>query len=285
MVKWMSDQQFRLATLAGAFMLVVVMSYFRFCGSATLPAKPPPPAGPTGTQTQLLSQSTASPSVYQGFLDADAALAGVRAPSPDDMAKQLAYRVDESRRVLEPGQPPVEAAGLKLRVERAGDQIVLVIQNLREAQVAYNVVTTPSAGQAACTSVAALPHNAMILAPQGNERRTECVWREGMAIIVTKVETLEVSPLSAWYLGQVPPALVGIDTRIGRGHRGLDTRDKCSSVMSQVVRTGIDRDEIGWRDLADFYARHRCQTYQFPSTYRALKKDHERQIPAVGSAR
>lgn len=280
----MSDQQFRLGMLVGAVVLVAMIAYLRFCGSVSLPAKPPPPAAPSGTQTQLLSKSTASPTVYKGFLDNDAATAGVTVPSVDDMAKKLAYRVDEARHVLEPGKPPVDVAGLRLHVERAGDQIVMVIQNLLDAQVAYAVTSTPSAGGSACTSVAALPHNAMVIAKGGTERRTECVWREGMAIIVTKVETMEVSPLSAWYLSQLPPALVGIDARIARGHRGVDAKEKCSAVMSQVVRTGIDRGEIGWRDLADFYARHRCQTYQFPSSYRSLKADRERAIPAVAGA-
>ncbi len=51
--------------------------------------------------------------------------------------------------------------------------------------------------------------------------------------------------------------------------------------MSQAVRSGIERHEISWRDLVDFYARHRCQTYQFPTSYRALTSDGERPIPAV----
>ena len=51
--------------------------------------------------------------------------------------------------------------------------------------------------------------------------------------------------------------------------------------MSAVVRNGLDRGDLQWRDLVDFYARHRCQTYQFPVSYKALKQDGERPIPAV----
>jgi hypothetical protein len=83
-------------------------------------------------------------------------------------------------------------------------------------------------------------------------------------------------------LSQVPPTVVGIEERIARGHRGVQTGESCSSMLSQVVRTGIDRGDIGWRDLVDFYSRHRCQTYQFPPSYRALKSDGERALPAVG---
>lgn len=281
MVKWMSDQQFRIATIAGALALIAVMTYLRFCGSVSLPAKPPAPTGPTGTQTQLLSKSTASAGVYTGFLESDAAAAGVRAPSLGDMAKKFPYRVDDGRHVLEPGKPPIELAGLKIWLERTGDKVIMAIANQLDADIAYSVTSTPSVGAGACSSVAAMAHNAMVIGKGGSERRTECAWRDGMSIIVTKVETIEILPLSAWYLSQLPPVLVGIEERIARGHRGVDAKDKCSPVMSQVVRTGIDRGEIGWRDLVDFYARHRCQSYQFPSSYRALKSDGERAIPAV----
>lgn len=281
MVKWMSDQQTRILTLVGAFALVVLISYMRFCGSMTLPTKPPPPTGPTGTQTQLLSKSTASPAVYKGFIDSDAASAGVVAPSPAQMAQKLAYRVDEGRKVLEPGKPPIELAGLRIRVERAGDSMIMVIENKLDSDIAYQVVSSVSTGGGACNSVTALPFNAMVIAKGGSERRTECVYREGMAIIVTKVETLEVSPLSAWYVSQVPPSIIGMENRLSRGHRGVTAGQACSPVVPQVVRTSLERGEIGWRDLIDFYARHRCQTYVFPASYRAFKSDGALTIPYV----
>ena len=278
----MSEQQYRIGVLAGAVALVTVITYLRFCGSVGLPAKPAPPTGPSGTQTQLLSKSTTSPTVYKGFLDNDALAAGVRAPTLDEMSRKLSYRVDEARHILEPGKPPIEAAGLRLRIERTSDQLVMVIHNLLDSDVAYRVESSPSTAANICNSARPLPMNALVIAKRSSERRTECAWRDGMAIIVTKVETIELPPLSAWYVGQLPPQLVGIEDRISRGHRGVDTKDKCSAVLSQAVRTGVDRGDIGWRDLIDFYSRHRCQTYQFPSTYRAFKTDGERTVPAGG---
>jgi len=278
----MSDPQYRLGVLAGAAALVAVITYVRFCGSVALPPKPPPPSGPSGTQTQLLSQSATSPTVYQGFLASDSSAAGVRAPTLDEMSRKLPYRVDEGRHVLEPGKPPIEIAGLRLRLERSSDQIVMVIQNLLDSDIAYEVTSAPSTGASSCNSARPLAFNAMVIGKGASERRTECAWRDGMSIIVTKVETLEVSPLSAWYLSQLPPQVVGIEPRIARGHRGVAARDKCSALVSAAVRTGLDRGDLGWRDLVDFYARHRCQTYQFPSYYRAVKSDGERAMPAVG---
>jgi hypothetical protein len=281
MVKWMSDSQFRLGTLAGAFVLVALIVYLRFCGSMSLPTKPPPPTGPSGTQRELLNKSAGSKSVYKSFLDSDAQNAGLSAPSVTDMTKALSYHVEEKRHELEPGKPPIDLAGLRLHLERSGDQVILVIENKLDSDVAYNVVTMASSGSSQCKSASPLPFNAMVISKGSTERRTECIWRDGMSIIVSKVETMEVLPLSAWYLSQVPPQQVGIEDRIARGHRGVQTAEVCSPITATVVRTGLDRGDLGWRDLVDFYARHRCQTYPFPITYRALKHDNERAIPAV----
>lgn len=275
------DQPLRLGTLAAALVLAVVIIYLRFCGDLSLPDKPPPPTGPSGTQRELLTKSTESAPVYMEFLVNDAATAGVRAPSIEEMTKKLSYRVDDARHVLEPGQSPIDVAGLRLHLERTSDQVVLVIDNLLASDIAYEVTTSPSTGAQACNSVRPLPFNAMVIAKGGSERRTECAWRDGMTIVVTKAESIEVQPLSAWYLSQVPPSTLGIEDRIARGHRGVQTQDSCSAVLSQVVRTGIDRGQIGWRDLVDFYSRHRCQTYQFPPSYRAFRSDGERGLPAV----
>jgi hypothetical protein len=209
----------------------------------------------------------------------DAASAGVRVPTLDEMGRKLAYRVDDARHVLELGKPGIEVAGLRLHVEHSGDAVVLAIQNLVGADVAYEVTTSPSIGAALCNTARPLPINAMVIAKGSSETRTECVFRNNISIVVTKVETMEVGPLSSFYLSELPPTVVGIDERIARGHRGADTKDPCSAVISQVVRAGLERGDIGWRDLVDFYARHRCQTYQFPSSYRAFKVDGERPIP------
>jgi hypothetical protein len=281
MVKWMSEQQFRLSVIASAVALVAVITYMRFCGSVSLPGKPPRPEGPSGTQGQLLSNASATPAVYKGFVEGDARMAGVPTPSIGDMSRKLAYRVDEARHVLEAGKPPIEGAGLRIHLERTSDRVIMVIANMLESDVAYHVASAPSIGAGACDSVPALPYNAMVIAKGATERRTECAWRDGMSVIVSKVETMEVNALSAWYLDQTPPSIVGIEGRLARGHRAIESKEKCSEIVSQVVRTGMDRGEIGWRDLVDFYARHRCQTYQFPSTYRAFKSDNERAIPAI----
>lgn len=277
----MSDQQFRMGVIAGAIMLVAVITSLRFCGHMSLPPKPPEPSGVTGTSRQLLTKGAASPQVYQRFLEDDATTAGVRAPTTEEMSRKLAYRVDEARHPLELGKPPIEVAGLRIHIERAGDQVTLVIQNTVDSDVAYHVVTNAAAAYA-CNGARPLPFNAMILHKGGQETRAECV--ADVPLFLTKVETVEVGPLSAWYLAQLPPRLVGLEEQVARGHRGLTTKEPCVASVSQVVESGIERGDISWRDLVDFYARHRCQTYQFPSTYRAITSDGQRSIPAVDGA-
>lgn len=277
----MSDQRFRIGVIAGSIVLAAVITSLRFCGHLSLPPKPAEPKGPTGTSRELLTRSAASPQVYQHYLEEDAQAAGVRAPTTEEMSRKFAYRVDEARHPLELGKPPLEIAGLRVHLERAGDQVSLVIQNTLDTDVAYHVVTNATS-LVACNDARPLPFNAMILHKGGQETRAECI--AGQPLYLTKVETLEVPPLAAWYLAQLPPALVGLEEQVARGHRGLATKEPCTVGVPAVVKSGMERGEITWRDLVDFYARHRCQTYQFPSTYRALTSDGQRVIPAVDGA-
>lgn len=272
-----SDGQFRLGVAGAGSVLVLVMTLMRFCGSVEIPPKPAPP-GPTGSQSQLLGKGAATPAVYQEFLARDASSAGVRTPSIEDMSRKFPYRGDDARHVLEVGQP-IEIAGVRLAAERAGNTLVLDVTNLTTSNIAYSVVSSPTPNLSGCTSARPVLFNAMVIAKGKTERRVECIWREGMALAITRVETVEVPPLSAWYLSLLPPRLVGVEDRIARGHSPPETSEKCSTVVSQAVRSGLEQGQIGWRDLVDFYARHRCPTYRFPSSYRAFRSDGERQVP------
>jgi hypothetical protein len=277
-----SDVQFKASVGGAAAVLVLGITIVRFCGSVSLPDAPTSQVvQPTGTSNELVEQSNASPVVYQDYLAKDASSAALRVPSLEDMSRKLLFRSDESRQVLEVGQDAITAAGLRLAAKRSGDTIVLDIENTTRSDLAYQVVTEPTPKIAGCNSVMPLRHNAMVIAKGEHQIRVECSWHAGMAIAVTLVETAEVLPLSAWYLNQLPPSQVGLDERIARGHRVPKGAERCISLSSQAVRSGLENGEIRWRDLVDFYARHRCQTYQFPATYRALTVDGQRRIPAT----
>jgi hypothetical protein len=276
-----TDTQFRLGVGVVGMTLVVGLTAVSFCGSVSLPPKPAPLAGPSGTSSELLTKSSASPVAYLDFLARDAAAAGVPVPALEDMSRTLPYRVDGARHVLEVGAPPIEIAGVRLRALHLAEGLGLEIENATGADVAYNVVTSPI--PATRPSTALVPFNAMTIAKGGRETRVEFLWRDGIALAVTRVETFEVAPLSAWYLSHVPPSVVGIELRLSRAHQPPADAVRCAFAQSQTVRSGLERGEIGWRDLVDFYARHRCQTYQFPPKYRALNTDGERTMPAVAA--
>ncbi|HET9626444.1 MAG TPA: hypothetical protein VFP84_34015 [Kofleriaceae bacterium] len=279
-----SDMQFRAGVVLAGIAAVAAISAVRFCGPLSLPAKPPPPLVLGGASRDLAARAAANPSAYQDFLARDAVRAGLAAPSIADMARALPYHADDARHVLEVDGPPLELAGLRLRALHALapiDGLALEIENTTGSDLAYTVVSQPIAG-ANCTTAPVLPFNAMIVARGHRETRVECAWRAGIALAVLRIETLEVPPLSVWYLDHVAPTAVGIEPRIARGHHA-DTSEPCALVMPQAVRSGLERGEITWRDLADFYARHRCQTYQFPMRYRAFRSDGERSLPAAGA--
>ncbi len=278
-----SDAQFRLGVIAGAVVLGLGVGTVRFCGSVSLPPKPPPPTGATGTTGQLLSKTAGAPAMYQDFLAKDAATAGVPTPTSDEMTRKLPFRSDESRHVLEVGQDAIEVAGLRIAAVRANDTIALDIQNTTSADLGYMIKTQPTPNISGCNTARPLPFDAMVIDHGAKQTRVECVYRNDMAIAVTKVETVELPPLQAYYLRQVPPPLVGIEDRVARGHVAPKSKEPCSPMLSQAVRTELERGEIDWRDLADFYSRHRCQTYSFPLGYRAFTEDGQRPIPAVGT--
>jgi hypothetical protein len=284
MVKSVSitDAQFRIGVGAAGIALVAGIAAVRFCGPVSLPPRPPPPPPevPHGTSSELLTKSVASPVMYQDFVARDAAEAGVRAPARDEMSRKLPYHVDDARHVLEVGQPSVEIAGVRLRAIRIEDGLALEIANATASSIAYNVVATAAP---ACDAAPARLFNAMTIRPKGREIRVECAWHAGTSLVVVRVETVEVMPLSVWYLDHVPPSAVGIEPRIARGHQSPETGAPCAFALPQAVRSGLERGEIGWRDLIDFYARHRCQTYQFPLLYRAFKRDGERNVPATSA--
>jgi hypothetical protein len=104
------------------------------------------------------------------------------------------------------------------------------IANATGSDIAYNVVTEPVPA-AGCGAAPARAFNAMTIYPNGREIRVECVWHDGITLAVARVETVEVLPLSAWYLDPVPPSAVGIEPWIARGHPQPETGAPCGFAL------------------------------------------------------
>jgi len=271
------EQSFRIGVLGGGAVVVVVITVLRFCGSVALPPKPPAPVVAPQTARQLVTQASAQTPIYEQFLHDDARTAMVEPPSLDAMSRKLPHRFDDSTHVLQVGVP-IETVGLRLKLEANTDSLTLRIDNLSAVPVAYRVDTETGMGNA-CNSARALPFDAMVLQKNGSETRVECINRPDTRIVVKDVEVIELNPLEAYYVDHLSPVLVGIEPRFTRGHH--PPGQMCSNTISQAVRSGLENKEITWGDLVDFYARHNCARYQFPSFYRAFKSDGERALPAT----
>ncbi|HTJ40998.1 MAG TPA: hypothetical protein VL463_02855 [Kofleriaceae bacterium] len=281
------DRTFQYASIGGAAVLAAILFFVRFCGGVPMPPKPPPPRVDTAAAGDVLANADATALAYKGYIESDAQTAGVPVPSVEAMGKKLVPRSDESHFALAPGDRPREVAGLRLSavVQRGdrGDDLVLVIANPGEVDLAYDIVTKPSYGTGACTQRTVRSFNAMVVAHHSEESRSECIYRSGMVLGIEKVETLELNPLESYYVSRVPPQAVGLELRLAQGHKpslpgGVSV---CNVAMSQTIRAGLENDTFGWRDLVDFYARHRCDSYSFPEDYRAFTKDGEKPLPAV----
>jgi hypothetical protein len=275
-----SDQTFQVGVAAGGIALVGILTFVRFCGSVSLPPKGPPPVVASSAENQLVARAAQSPQLYLDWLSKDANQAGVTSPTMEEMSRKLPYRVDEARHVLEVGQPAVELAGLRLRVVKGVDTFNLEIQNVTGSNAAYHVVTEPIPNASSCSTAPPLQLDVMVINKGSTETRVECAWHDGIALAVKKVETVELGALQSYYVSEVPPDFVGMDRRISRSHKGVENKQGCGNRAGSVI-TGIDRGEISWRDLVDFYARHRCQTYHFPASYRAFTMDGQRPLPAA----
>lgn len=275
-----NETAFRLTVALVAVALIAGGARVRFGETPGLPPRPTSQPAAVASAEALLSTSLASPAVWKNFLESDAKAAKVAVPSAAEMGKKLIYRSDLVRHELSFAEPKLETAGLSITLERDRDAALLVINNTTERDVAYRVQSTPSLPASVCNAVTALGTNALVVLKGGSQRRTICAFRSDLTLLISRVETVELPPLSSWYLQQVSPIALGLEPKLARVHRP-DVRSNCSPIVPQSVRSGLESGDLGWRDLVDFYARHRCETYQFPHTYRAFTRDDERPLPAV----
>ncbi|MBK9036263.1 MAG: hypothetical protein IPL61_34300 [Myxococcales bacterium] len=272
----------RIGVTAGAVGLALAVTMVRFCGAVSLPPKPNPPSESLATSQEVLRQASQTEGTWSGYLEKDALIAGVNAPTVAEMSRKLVMRADEGVRTLAPGEPAIEAAGLRLSAVATGGTLALVIENRTSAELAYLVVTRPRP-EGGCARRDVEPYNANVVGRGGREVRTECSYHDGMSLEISHVESIELTPLQAFYVSKVPPRALGADARLTVGHEPdlPGAQRVCSVAVSQALRSGLDDGSIRWRDLVDFYARHRCDTYQFPMQYRAFVRDSERPLPAA----
>jgi hypothetical protein len=277
-----------LTTLGVGFVLFVIIVASRFSYTLELPAKPPKP--PPVDQDALRRMDFDNPNLYRGYLEQDSTTYGVRRTTPDEMTKPFPYENSSVARRVKLGAPPIETGMLKiwadtqkLTVRKAkgtttANHIVLHIENTTDRPVAYRVQTALGVVDDVCRGMAALEHNAMVVMPKKAVMRTECFARDGIDLHVTQVETLQLPALSAYYVSRLFPAHIGMPERSSQGHK-TPAGATCATVPQQTILIGMGKGTVSWRDIVDFYARHRCETYDFPIGYRAFQKANQYKLP------
>ncbi len=142
--------------------------------------------------------------------------------------------------------------------------------------------TIASGGGRRCLTKGDLEHNALALLPGEAVERTECVYRRGMDLKIERIETMSLPALSYYYVSQLRPSHIGLDARATEGHRAPAGRI-CDDIPEQAIRLGMEKETVSWRDVVDFYARHRCETYTFPVGYRAFTRKGQLPLPVARS--
>ena len=287
-----TETRFRAAVVAGGLLLVLLMIEVRFGYDLTLPERPPRPRVTVAEAHAITAAVDRDPAAYAEYLRRDAATYGVAPVSPAAMGKVLPYFTDDTDYVLRPGSDDasVQIGALRLTAvvqEQNGpgkSLLLLQIENMGKRPLAYRVDTRPSKGTQVCHQKLDLPHNALAVAAGDMEVRSECIYRSGWALEIHHVETIALSDLSFHYVSRLAPAAVGLEARTGAGHRP-PAGAICNVILSADVIRSIEQGETSWRDMIDFYARHRCETYTFPVGYRAFVEDDQEPLPVKGAKR
>ncbi|MBP9086436.1 MAG: hypothetical protein KBG15_09990 [Kofleriaceae bacterium] len=278
-----TDSQYRIIVALVGVGLVAGLTTWRFCGDVQIAAKPPAPILRGKTAGELFTASTQTKSVWAGYLESDAHTAGIAVPAESDVAKVLRWQEGQTTTDLAIDSAAIDLAGLSVKFKRdtATDNAVVVLSNAADHPMAYHLLATTSASSYVCNNVKHSPHNTMVVAAHGSEVISVCQFRDGITASI-KLQSIELTPLAAYYVQQVPPTLVGVDDKLAKVHRNdRATPSPCDPKPSSGVKGGLGSGKIRWRDLIDFYARHRCETYRFPLTYRSFTVDNERPLPAV----
>ncbi len=139
--------------------------------------------------------------------------------------------------------------------------MILEITNKTDRALAYRVDTAVEHPEK-CKSQGAILHNAIALKPGETLRRTECLWRPGAMLTIKRVETLELPPISYYYVSRLVPTQILLDERTALGHEENKVRP-CQFVPWRDIAASAKTSGTEWGDVLDFYARHNCDEYSF----------------------
>ena len=281
-------RKLRIGVGIGALVVLVAGLYARFDYQVSLPQKPPPPPPPDNAALRRMDFE--NPEVYKGYLERDSTTYGIGRTTPEELELPFAYEKSEDTRDLAPGASlDTGMLRLSVRVEKldvrsrtgssATEHLVLRIENRRQHPVAYRVITRLNGGSdETCNKKGSLAHNAIAIPAGGTVERSECFYRSRMSVTVKQVEAMELPALSFFYVSRLFPPHIGLADRTSAGHQ-IPVGAPCATVPQQAILLGMEKGTVSWRDVVDFYARHRCETYDFVLGYRAFTSKDQYKLP------
>jgi hypothetical protein len=284
----MEGKTLGLAVGAAGLFVIVIGTLLLYSGEpppAPAPPKPPPP--PEVTMNSVLKYSQP---VYHALVETDARTFKVPIPSLEQLARPNPYfeEVKGAHRLKAKGDLETPHLRLAMAIGKrsasmegqsfAVDHLLLRIENRTDKYLAYRVETSVT-DKHKCSSKGDIAHNAFVLEPRQTIERSECLYRADEHVDVSHVEVIELSPLEAHYVSRLPANPTLYDPRTAAGHTPL-AGTLCPQTFSwREIQEGIEKRQIGWKDVVDFYARHNCDEYSFFKGYR-YRKDPSEPLPA-----
>ncbi len=290
----LTEQAFRAIVIGGGVVWFILLFAVGFTHDLSVPKRPPrPPEPDVKSATKFSDDVDRSPDAWAKYLSMDARAFGLGAVEPAELTQVLPRQVDEDTHILsaDEGSNELVSSGLRLRfvVRDVGGTptrlMALQVENMTDGALAYRIDTMPSNGTQGCKLADKMSFNAIAVEPHGIEMRYECVYRTDGSVKIKRIETLGLAPLSYHYVSRLDPAQIGIEKRHAKGHN-VPREKRCSLIFPAAVHNALKANPTGvWRDMIDFYARHRCDSYVFPVGYKAFEQDGQVALPAPGSVR
>lgn len=271
------------ALVAGSVAIIAIGSWL-----AHTPGPLPPPP-PRRTRSGPPDKAHLRQTYYRAQVDEDRAALGLpklRSLAPLRRPHPYALELSEPRRLRAGKKLSSKSLELKLVARKLWlgprgrgvrtRHAVLRIANATNHHLAYRIQTR-IAGH--CERKTYIAHNAIALAPREAVERTECLMPRKPVLVIERIETMQLTPLGYHYVSRLSPGRIGYDTRTSSGHR-YERAERCKLIPWRTIRSGLRADEVAWRDIIDFYARHNCDEYTFFVGYRWSAKGIET-LPAA----
>ncbi|PRQ04204.1 hypothetical protein ENSA5_09880 [Enhygromyxa salina] len=145
-----------------------------------------------------------------------------------------------------------------------GRHTTLVVTNNGEQPLAYRLFMRKAEG-GECKSPVVFNYDAMVIDPGQTFDISVCGGSHSVEVIDLRM--LEITALGAAWVRQVPPEVVGLLGMAARAHDPGPDVIACKEDAAEIVRA-LDEHLVDWEDVIDFYSRHDCQHYPWPSEYR-----------------